>query len=353
MLSDYNIERESTLFLMSHQQKTLSELLADDASGYFPSEGMLDSSDCPRSSQSAGIAGIDIFDVFIKIPAGETINVRVEPWNTIHDVKMKIHGKHGVPADRYGLALPGCDEMLADCLTLIQYNIQKCSTLCLHQLAALDLDEIKFKDDQTSSTSPSTSIAPQENDTGTKRSSDHSNAAMESNGPTFPTGGGAYAVDSLVQHALDSVRVYMDSGSGVGGKLADKGVSYGNEFDNRSHSFSVSSSGLDSGLVKSYENVGYDNEEDYLFDQYGGIGGTNEERAELAKALIYTLNVGPMADDLFYEEVAMCFLRCRERHRMRTTWEGKKLQKKKQGADGANSANGANAKWCKWCKWCK
>ncbi|KAL7498321.1 hypothetical protein ACHAWT_007649 [Skeletonema menzelii] len=77
----------------------------------------------------------------------------------------------------------------------------------------------------------------------------------------------------------------------------------------------------DGDSVESFEDAGYDNEEDYLFDQYGGIGGTAEERAELAEALMHTLNVGPMADDLFYEEVAMCFLRCRERHRMRTKRE--------------------------------
>uniref|UniRef100_A0A7S2PUW1 J domain-containing protein n=1 Tax=Skeletonema marinoi TaxID=267567 RepID=A0A7S2PUW1_9STRA len=93
----------------------------------------------------------------------------------------------------------------------------------------------------------------------------------------------------------------------------------------------------DDDSVESFEDAGYDNEEDYLFDQYGGIGGTAEERAELAEALMHTLNVGPMADDLFYEEVAMCFLRCRERHRMRTKREEmrqrarqKKLRRKKK-----------------------
>ncbi len=93
----------------------------------------------------------------------------------------------------------------------------------------------------------------------------------------------------------------------------------------------------DDDSAESFEDAGYDNEEDYLFDQYGGIGGTAEERAELAEALMHTLNVGPMADDLFYEEVAMCFLRCRERHRMRTKREEmrqrarqKKLRRKKK-----------------------
>ena len=93
----------------------------------------------------------------------------------------------------------------------------------------------------------------------------------------------------------------------------------------------------DGGSVESFENAGYENEEDYLFDQYGGIGGTAQERAELAEALAHTLNVGPMADDLFYEEVAMCFLRCRERHRMRTKREAmrqrarqKKTRRKKK-----------------------
>ncbi|EJK60380.1 hypothetical protein THAOC_19279, partial [Thalassiosira oceanica] len=100
--------------------------------------------------------------------------------------------------------------------------------------------------------------------------------------------------------------------------------------------------------AKSYEDAGYDNEEDYLFDQYGGIGGTAEERAELAEALMHTLNVGPMADDLFYEEVAMCFLRCRERHRMRTRREEQRERKrmkrrasKKKSRGQAKSGQGA------------
>ncbi|KAL9189026.1 hypothetical protein ACHAXT_011516 [Thalassiosira profunda] len=107
--------------------------------------------------------------------------------------------------------------------------------------------------------------------------------------------------------------------------------------DSRSHS-SSSRSGASSASVQSYEDAGYDNEEDYLFDQYGGIGGTAEERAELAEALMHTLHVGPMADDLFYEEVAMCFLRCRERHRMRTrreeVRERKRAKKRREKANG-------------------
>lgn len=88
---------------------------------------------------------------------------------------------------------------------------------------------------------------------------------------------------------------------------------------------------------KSYLDAGYSNEEDYLFDQYGGIGGTAEERASLAEALAHTLDVGPMADDLFYEEVAMCFLRCRERYKMRI-WreERKRSRRKKREAGGEN-----------------
>eukprot|EP00574_Skeletonema_japonicum_P001592 CAMPEP_0201741326 /NCGR_PEP_ID=MMETSP0593-20130828/46755_1 /ASSEMBLY_ACC=CAM_ASM_000672 /TAXON_ID=267983 /ORGANISM="Skeletonema japonicum, Strain CCMP2506" /LENGTH=1264 /DNA_ID=CAMNT_0048235659 /DNA_START=137 /DNA_END=3932 /DNA_ORIENTATION=- len=110
--------------------------------------------------------------------------------------------------------------------------------------------------------------------------------------------------------------------------------------DDDDESFATGSYGPseeDDDSVESFEDAGYDNEEDYLFDQYGGIGGTAEERAELAEALMHTLNVGPMADDLFYEEVAMCFLRCRERHRMRTKREEmrqrarqKKLRRKKK-----------------------
>jgi hypothetical protein len=73
------------------------------------------------------------------------------------------------------------------------------------------------------------------------------------------------------------------------------------------HFQSYSGSSATSDSVKSYKDAGYNNEE--------GIGGTAEESAILAEALMHT-NVGPIADDLFCEEVDM-FLRCRERHRMR------------------------------------
>jgi len=112
----------------------------------------------------------------------------------------------------------------------------------------------------------------------------------------------------------------------------ENGMGTNPNMNNEEDSFSGGSDVSDDSeedSVKSYEDAGYDNEEDYLFDQYGGIGGTAEERAELAEALMHTLNVGPMADDLFYEEVAMCFLRCRERHRMRT-WREELRERKRQ-----------------------
>jgi len=95
---------------------------------------------------------------------------------------------------------------------------------------------------------------------------------------------------------------------------------------------------------KSYEDAGYQNEEDYLFDQFGGIGGTAEERAKLASALQGTLDVGPMADELFYEEVAMCFLRCRERHRMRTLREEIRERKKKMYYKNKRNKNNKGSK---------
>jgi len=101
----------------------------------------------------------------------------------------------------------------------------------------------------------------------------------------------------------------------------DEGPDTTEDEDNQSQSTTSSN--------ESYLDAGYDNEEDYLFDQYGGIGGTAEERASLAEALAHTLDVGPMADDLFYEEVAMCFLRCRERYKMRVWREERKRARRK------------------------
>mmetsp|Transcript_44179 Transcript_44179/g.92877 ORF Transcript_44179/g.92877 Transcript_44179/m.92877 type:complete len:273 (+) Transcript_44179:180-998(+) len=134
--SDYNIQKDSTLFLMSPHHKTISELLVDDVRDYFRQEGVPNNMN-PLRRESAGMG------IFVKTTSGETIAIHVKPSDTIRDVKMKIHGKHGIDADQHGLALPDCDDVLTEFLTLSHYNIQKNSTLRLRQLASFDLEQPK------------------------------------------------------------------------------------------------------------------------------------------------------------------------------------------------------------------